>query len=61
LSNAIVVKAYIDHKFGIRTEILTPEALTLMDSENYDTWMDDMPDNVTKMLEEYMPMEEEDM
>ena len=61
LSNAIVVKAYIDHKFGDRVEILTPEALTLLDSRNYDTWMDDMPDSVTRLLGEYMPAEDEDL
>jgi len=58
LSNALVVKSYIDSQFGERDEISNTEAISLLGSEKYDTWMDDMPDSVINMLDEFMPDDE---
>jgi len=60
LSNALVVKSYIDSQFGERDEISNTEAISLLGSEKYDTWMDDMPDSVINMLDEFMPDEDDD-
>jgi len=61
LSNAMVVKAYIDEKFGDRTEISNDEAIMILNTERYDAWMDEMPDHVINLLDEYMPDEEGDL
>ena len=60
LSNALVVKHYIDEKFGDKTEVTNAEALEILNSEKYDTWMDDMPDHVIKSLDDFMPDESDD-
>ena len=60
LSNALVVKHYIDEKFGDRTEVTNAEALDILNSDKYDTWMDDMPDHVINSLDEFMPDEDEE-
>ena len=54
LSNALVVKSYVDEKFGDRSEISNDEAIMILGSERYDKWMDDMPDNVISLLDTYM-------
>ena len=60
LSNAVVVKSYIDAQFGERTEMPNQEVIDILNSEKYDNWMDDMPDSVINQLDEFMPDEEED-
>jgi hypothetical protein len=49
LSNAMVAKAYVDEKFGDREEISNDEAIMILNTDRYDAWMDEMPDNVINL------------
>lgn len=61
LSNAMVVKAYVDEKFGEREVISNDEAIMILNTDRYDAWMDEMPDHVINLLDEYMPDEDGDL
>ena len=58
LSNAYVAKSYIDMKFGDKEQVTNDEAVEILNSDKYDAWMDDMPDSVINMLDEFMPDED---
>lgn len=61
LSNAMVVKAYVDEKFGDREVISNDEAIMILKTDRYDAWMDEMPDHVINLQDEYMPDEDGDL
>ena len=58
LSNAMVAKSYVEEKFGDKTEITNAEALEILNHDNYDTWMDNMPDDIIQKIDQFMPDED---
>ena len=60
LSNAMVAKSYVEEKFGDKTEVTNAEALEIMNHDNYDTWMDNMPDDIISKIDQFMPNEVSD-
>ena len=58
LSNAMVVKSYVEEKFGGKTEVTNQEALDILNHDNYDTWMDNMPDDIIQKIDQFMPDED---
>ena len=60
LSNAMVAKSYVEEKFGDKTEVTNAEALEILNHDNYDTWMDNMPDDIIQKIDQFMPDETAD-
>ena len=58
LSNAMVVKSYVEEKFGGKSEVSNAEALEILNHDNYDSWMDNMPDDIIQKIDQFMPDEE---
>ena len=58
LSNAMVAKSYVEEKFGDKTEVTNAEALTILNHDNYDLWMDNMPDDIIQKIDQFMPDED---
>ncbi len=58
LSNAMVVKSYIQEKFAGKTQVTNAEALNILNHDLYDKWMDNMPDEIISKIDQFMPDEE---